>query len=44
MELIPTLVVVIFGAVFAGAAWIAGSGRAPGGAHAADSALGGRRE
>lgn len=44
MELIPTLIAVVFGAVFAAAGLIAGTGRAPGGAHAADSALNPRRD
>ena len=42
MELIPMLIIAVFGSVFAVAGLIAGTGRAPGGAHAADSALGGR--
>jgi len=40
MELIPTLIVTMLGAVFALAGLVAGTGRAPGGAHAAGSAPG----
>jgi hypothetical protein len=36
MELVPTLIIVTLGAVFALAGLIAGFERAPGGAHAAD--------
>ena len=44
MELIPTLVIVVFGSVFAVAGWIAGAGRGPGGVHAAEPAPGARRD
>ena len=44
MELIPVLIVAMLGAVFALAGLVAGTGRAPGGAHVAESALGARRE
>jgi len=44
MELIPTLIVAMLGAVFALAGLVAGTGRAPGGVHAAESALGARQD
>jgi hypothetical protein len=44
MELIPVIIVAMLGAVFALAVLVAGAGRAPGGAHVAESALGARRE
>jgi hypothetical protein len=44
MELIPTLIVAMLGAVFALAGLVAGTGRAPGGAHVAESALGARQD
>jgi len=44
MELVPTLIVAMLGAVFALAGLVAGTGRAPGGAHAAGPALGTRQD
>jgi hypothetical protein len=44
MELIPMLIVAMLGAVFALAGLVAGTGRAPGGVHVAESALGARQD